>query len=108
MALKQHEILAEVKKEVFALIEPIAKEHNSEQYADYAVAIPVMLEGQEYWGCITVTCGQIKATKKTPAFDPFIKQKDWLEDKNSKREEAERKEKEKAKKLAKAKKNLED
>ena len=108
MALKQHEILAEVKKEVFALIEPIAKAHNSEQYADYAVAIPVMLEGQEYWGCITVTCGQIKATKKTPAFDPFIKQKDWLEDKNSKREEAERKEKEKAKKLAKARKNLKD
>ncbi len=107
MALKQHEILAEVKKEVFALIEPIAKDHNSEQYADYAVAIPVMLEGQEYWGCITVTCGQIKATKKTPAFDPFIKQKDWLEDKETKREEAERKEKEKAKKLERARKNLE-
>ncbi len=107
MALKQHEILAEVKKEVFALIEPIAKEHNSEQYADYAVAIPVMLEGQEYWGCITVTCGQIKATKKTPAFDPFIKQKDWLEDKETKRKEAERKEKEKAKKLERARKNLE-
>ena len=107
MALKQHEILAEVKKEVFALIEPIAKEHNSEQYADYAVAIPVMLEGQEYWGCITVTCGQIKATKKTPAFDPFIKQKDWLEDKETKKEEAERKEKEKQKKLERARKNLE-
>lgn len=105
MALKQNEILAEVKKQVFDLIKPLAMDNSGEQYADYAIAIPVTLEGQEYWGCITVTCGQIKDTKKNPAFDPFEKQKDWLSDKQFKKEEAERKAKAKAEKIARSKKN---
>lgn len=104
MALKQNEILAEVKKQVFGLIEPLADNHSGEQYADYAVAIPVMLEGQEYWGCITVTCGQIKDTKKNSAFDPFEKQADWLAEKQFKKEEAERKAKAKAEKIERSKK----
>ena len=105
MALKQNEILAEVKKQVFDLVKPIADNHSGEQYADYAVAIPVTLEGQEYWGCITITCGQIKDTKKNSAFDPFEKQADWLAEKQFKKEEAERKAKAKAEKIERSKKN---
>ena len=105
MALKQNEILAEVKKQVFDLIKPLAMDNSGEQYADYAIAIPVTLEGQEYRGCITITCGQIKDTKKTPAFDPFEKQKDWLSDKQFKKEEVERKAKAKAEKIERSKKN---
>lgn len=105
MALKQNEILAEVKKQVFDLIKPLADNHSGEQYADYAVAIPVTLEGQEYWGCITITCGQIKDTKKNSAFDPFEKQADWLAEKQFKKEEAERKAKAKAEKIERSKKN---
>ena len=105
MALKQNEILAEVKKQVFDLIKPLAMDNSGEQYAGYAVAIPVTLDGQAYWGCITIPWGPSTDTKKTPAFDPFEKQKDWLSDKKFKKEEAERKAKAKAEKIERSKKN---
>ena len=106
MAKKMAEIQAEVKTTVFNSIKERFAE-NGEQYADFSIAIPVEVDGVEYWGKVTVVCGQIKDTKKTKAFDPFIEQELWELDKETKEKERLAKEKAKAENIARSKKKSE-
>ena len=106
MAKKMAEIQAEVKTSVFNSI----KEHfaeNGEQYADFSIAVPVEVDGVEYWGKVTVVCGQIKDTKTSKAFDPFVAKEEWELDKEIKEKEKLAKEKIKAEKIAMSKKKSE-
>ena len=106
MAKKMAEIQAEVKTSVFNSI----KEHfaeNGEQYADFSIAVPVEVDGVEYWGKVTVVCGQIKDTKTSKAFDPFVAKEEWELDKEIKEKERLAKEKAKEEKLARSKKKSE-
>jgi hypothetical protein len=107
MAKKMAEIQAEVKATVFNSIKEQFAE-NGEQYADFSIAVPVEVDGVEYWGKVTVVCGQIKDTASAKAFDPFVVQADWKEDKATKAKLAEAKAKAKEEKLARSKKKVSD
>ena len=100
--MKMADIQAKVKAEVFEDIKNHIGE-KGEQFADYSIAVPVELNGNEYWAKVVITCGQIKDTASSVAFNPFDVAKDWLEDKETKRKLAETKAKAKADKLARSK-----
>ena len=106
MAKKMAEIQAEVKTTVFNSIKEQFAE-NGEQYADFSIAIPVEVDGVEYWGKVTVVCGQIKDTKTSKAFNPFEAREEWELDKEIKEKERLAKEKAKAEKIARSKKKSE-
>lgn len=102
MAMKVMEIQKAVKSGVFEEIKELFGE-RAEQYADFEIAVPVEIEGEgEFWAKVSVVCGQIKDTASAKAFDPFVVQADWQEDKATKAKLAEEKAKAKAKKLAKS------
>lgn len=103
MAKKLSEIQNEVKTTVFNSIKENFSE-NGEQYADFSIAIPVEVDGVEYWGKVTVVCGQVKDTKTSKAFDPFSAREEWELDKEIKEKERLAKEKAKADKIARSKK----
>jgi hypothetical protein len=106
MAKKMAEIQAEVKTTVFNSIKEQFAE-NGEQYADFSIAIPVEVDGVEYWGKVTVVCGQVKDTKTSKAFNPFEAREEWELDKEIKEKEKLAKEKAKAEKIARSKKKSE-
>ena len=102
MALKQAEIQKMVKDTGLATILNGANEVEFVQYGDHEIAIPVMVEGIERWAKVTIVCGQLKDTKTSNAFDPFVAQEDWELDKEYKAKLKAEKEKAKAEKLAKS------
>lgn len=101
MAMKVSEVQAEVKAQVFAQIKDYFGEVG-EQFADYSVAVPVVVDGQECWAKVSVVCGQLKDSKSAKAFDPFVAAQEWEAEKAYKKALAESKAKAKADK-AKAK-----
>ena len=106
MAKKLSEIQTEVKTTVFNSIKELFAE-NGEQYADFSIAVPVEIDGVEYWGKVTVVCGQVKDTKTSSAFNPFDAREEWELDKEIKEKERLAKEKAKADKIARSKKKSE-
>lgn len=106
MAKKMAEIQAEVKATVFNSIKEQFAE-TGEQYSDFSIAVPVEVDGVEYWGKVTVVCGQIKDTKTSKAFNPFEVREEWELDKEIKEKERLAKEKAKAEKIARSKKKSE-
>lgn len=104
MALKQAEIQKMVKDAGLAAILEGANKVDYVQYSDHEIAIPVMVEGIERWAKVTIVCGQLKDTKTSNAFDPFVAQEDWELDKEYKAKLKAEKEKAKAEKLKKSKK----
>ena len=103
MAMKLSEIQATVKANAFEQIKTAFAE-NGEQYGDYEIAVPVEVEGNEYWAKVSVVCGQVKDTKTSKAFDPFTAREEWEADKAYKAQLAESKAKAKADKIARSKK----
>lgn len=100
--MKVAEIQAKVKETVFNEIANLFAE-NGEQFGDFEIAVPVTVENVERWAKVSVVCGQLKDTKTSKAFDPFVAQENWLADKEYKKTLAESKAKAKADKLAKSK-----
>jgi hypothetical protein len=98
MALKVSEIQEAVKSAVFEQIQTLFAE-NGEQFGDFDMAVPVEVEGIERWAKISVVCGQLKDTKTSKAFDPFVAREAWESDKAYKQALAESKAKAKADKL---------
>lgn len=102
MAMKMADIQKEVKSVAFEDIKSLFAD-KGEQYGDFEIAVPVEIKGEgEFWAKVSVVCGQIKDTASSKAFDPFVAQADWQEDKATKAKLAEEKAKAKAKKLAKS------
>ena len=102
MAMKMAEIQKAVKSVAFEDIKSLFAD-KGEQYGDFEIAVPVEIEGEgEFWAKVSVVCGQIKDTASSKAFDPFVAQADWQEDKATKAKLDEEKAKAKAKKLAKS------
>ena len=102
MAMKMAEIQKVVKSVAFEDIKTLFAD-KGEQYGDFEIAVPVEIEGEgEFWAKVSVVCGQIKDTASSKAFDPFVAQADWKEDKATKARLAEEKAKAKAEKLAKS------
>ena len=95
MAMKMADIQRTVKETVFEQIMDFFAE-NGEQFGDFEVAVPVTVEGVERWAKISVVCGQLKDTKTSKAFDPFVVADEWRSEKEIKRIEAETKAKAKA------------
>ncbi len=103
MAMKMAEIQKAVKENVFAEIKSLFAE-KGEQYGDFEIAVPVEIAGEgEFWGKVSVVCGQIKDSKSSKAFDPFVAQEEWMLDKELKAKEKAEKEKLKAEKIARSK-----
>ena len=100
--MKVAEIQAKVKETVFNEIAKLFAE-NGEQFGDFDIAVPVTVEDVERWAKISVVCGQLKDTKTSKAFDPFVAKAEWEADKEYKAKLAESKAKAKADKLAKSK-----
>jgi predicted protein tyrosine phosphatase len=100
--MKVAEIQAKVKETVFNEIANLFAE-NGEQFGDFEIAVPVTVENVERWAKVSVVCGQLKDTKTSKAFDPFVARENWELDKEYKKNLAESKAKAKADKLAKAK-----
>ena len=98
MALKVAEIQAQVKETVFEQIKALFAE-SGEQFGDFDIAVPVTVDGAERWAKVSVVCGQLKDTKTSKAFDPFVARENWESDKAYKQALAESKAKAKADKL---------
>ena len=90
-----------IRNTLFDLIKPIVADHNGEQVANYSVAIPVTIDGKEFWGEITVKSKY--AGEKKPQYDPFEAAEEWRIDQEVKAHEKELKAKAKQKKLARSK-----
>ena len=103
MAMKQAEIQKVVKDSVFTEIKDLFAQ-KGEQFGDFEIAIPVYIEGEgEFWGKVSVVCGQIKDTKTSSAFDPFVAREEWELDREIKARAKAEKERIKAEKLARSK-----
>jgi ligand-binding sensor protein len=100
--MKMADIQARVKENAFAQIKDLFAE-NGEQFADFSIAVPVTVADNEYWAKVVVTCGQIKDTKTTEKFDPFVAAENWRADLEYKAQLKASKEKAKADKLARSK-----
>ena len=103
MAMKLAEIQKSVKENAFAEIKSLFAE-KGEQYGDFEIAVPVEIPGEgEFWAKVSVVCGQVKDTKTSKAFDPFVAREEWELDRELKTKVAEEKAKAKAEKVAKSK-----
>lgn len=102
--MKMAEVQKAVKSVAFEEIKALFAE-KGEQYGDFEIAVPVEIAGEgEFWAKVSVVCGQIKDSKTSKAFDPFVAKADWEADKEYKAKLAEEKAKAKAKEKAKAEK----
>lgn len=100
--MKMAEIQKAVKSVAFEDIKALFSD-KGEQYGDFEIAVPVEIEGEgEFWAKVSVVCGQIKDSKSSNAFDPFVAKAEWEADKDYKAKLAEEKAKAKAEKLAKS------
>ena len=89
-----------IRNTLFDLIKPIAADHNGEQVSNYSVAMPVTIDGKEFWGEITV---KSKYGGKNTKYDPFEIAEEWRIDQEVKAQEKELKAKAKQEKLARSK-----
>ena len=101
--MKMADIQKMVKETAFNRVKECFAD-DGEQYGDFEIAVPVEVGGVERWAKVTVVCGQLKDTKSSPAFDPFVAREEWEADKAYKAKLAEEKAKAKAEKLARSKK----
>ena len=90
-----------IRNTLFDHVKHIAADHNGEQVSNYSVAIPVTIDGREFWGEITVK--NKYADKKKPQYDPFEAAEEWRIDQEIKAHEKELKNKAKQEKLARSK-----
>lgn len=79
------------------LIMSILEENEAVQFADNSFAILQNVEGEEFWTEISVKTKANKATKISPAFDPYKAAAAWQEDKRIKAEKKAEKAREKEK-----------
>ena len=79
------------------LFTPIFDEYEAVQFADNSFAILQNVEGEEFWTEISVKTKANKATKISPAFDPYEAAAAWQEDKRIKAEKKAEKERAKEK-----------
>ena len=103
MALKQAEIQKLVKDTGLKIV-LTQTDFNYVQYDEHSIAIPVRVEGKDCYAKVTIVCGQLKDTKTSKAFDPYIAQEEWEIDKEFRAKVKAEKEKAKADKIAKSKK----
>ena len=101
--MKMADIQKMVKETAFNRIKECFAD-DGEQYGDFEIAVPVEVGGTEHWAKVTVVCGQLKDTKSSTAFDPFVAREEWEADKAYKAQLAESKAKAKADKIARSKK----
>lgn len=62
-----------------ALLMDIFNANDAVQFDDAAWAILHVIEGQEIWTSIEVKSKAYKATKVSPAFDPYVAAEEWQE-----------------------------
>lgn len=95
-----NEIRETIKKMALEKISDALETAGAEKYSgDYKLAIPVTIEGAEYWCKIDLSAAQWTKTKTSNPFDPFALQAEYLEEKAIKDQ---KKAESKAKKDAKA------
>lgn len=64
-----------------ALLSEVLNANDAVQFADGSWAILQTVDGQEIWTEISVKSKAYKATKVSPAFDPYVAAEAWKEDK---------------------------
>ena len=77
----------------------VLEKNAAVQFADASWAILQTVDGQEIWTEITVKTKAYKATKISPAFDPFVAAQEWKEEQAARENRKADKEREKALKV---------
>ena len=75
------EIKATARNTTAALLTDVLTANDAVQFADGSWAILQVVDGQEVWTEITVKSKAYKATKVSPAFDPYVSAQEWQDDK---------------------------
>ena len=101
--MNANEIKSTARMNTIALLMPILEENHAVKFADGSFAILQTVDGQEIWTEVSVKSKQYKATKVSPAFDPFEAAEAWEAEKNIKAANAAAKKAEHEKKVAAAK-----
>ncbi len=78
MAMKVYEIQKSVKGSAFTPICDLFE--NAIQIGDYEIAVPFEVDGATRYARVSVVCGQLADTKKTPKFDPEVARENYLAD----------------------------
>lgn len=103
MSMNANEIKATARQMTIAAIMPSLMENDAVKFADASFAILQKVDGQEVWTEVTVKSKAYKATKVSPAFDPYEAAEAWEAEKKIKADNKAAKDAEKAEKVAKAK-----
>ena len=85
------EMKATARNMTAALLSEIFAAADAVQFADGSWAILQTVDGQEIWTEISVKSKAYKATKVSPAFDPYEAAQAWQDEKALKAAEKERK-----------------
>lgn len=75
------EIKSTARNATAALLTEVLEANEAVQFADGSWAILQVVDGQEVWTEITVKSKAYKATKISPAFDPYVVAQEWQDDK---------------------------
>ena len=75
------EIKSTARNTTAALLTDVLEANEAVQFADGSWAILQVVDGQEVWTEITVKSKAYKATKVSPAFDPYVAAQEWQNDK---------------------------
>lgn len=107
MSMNANEIKVAARNTTAALLAEVFEANAAVQFADGSWAILQEIDGQEVWTEVTVKSKAYKATKISPAFDPYEAAEEWKAEKELKakekaEKEAEKKKAEQAKKEAEA------
>ena len=73
------------------VLSDVLEANDAVQFGDASFAILQTIDGNEIWTEVTVKTKATKATKVSPAFDPYVAAEAWKEEKRIKAEEKERK-----------------
>ena len=96
MSMSMAEIRENARQMTIAAIMPSLQENEAVKFADASFAILQEVDGQEVWTEVTVKTKVFKATKNTPAFDPYEAAQEWEAEKKVKADAKAAKEAEKA------------
>lgn len=101
MSMNANEIKTTARNLTVNAIMEALTANEAVQFADASYAILQEVDGQEVWTEVTVKSKAYKATKVSPAFDPYISAEAWKEEQRIKQQNKEEKELEKQKKAEK-------
>ena len=72
-----NEIRVEARQKTIEALMPVLMENEAVKFADGSFAILQDIDGQEVWTEITIKSKAWKDTKRSVAFNPYVKAAEW-------------------------------